>query len=124
MTALAITAVPNYVNIMVHTEAKTYEHKGLFQRHRGADRHERAGAARTGMGDKRTDGKEEITMLCIIYANMSCHHKKGKRERERERENLGFESVELGRKERVARARYVFSQFQLVPFELGDLLMP
>ena len=97
MTASAITAVPNYVNIMVHTEAKTYEHKGLFQRHRGADRHERAGAARTGMGDKRTDGKEEITMLCIIYANMSCHHKKGEREREREPWKAWKKGLELAR---------------------------
>ena len=85
MTALAITAVPNHVNIMVHTEAKTYEHKGLFQRHRGADRHERAGAARTGMGDKRTDGKEEINAIHNL-----CEYVMSPQERrERERENLG-----------------------------------
>ena len=53
------------------------------------------------MGDiKGRTERRELTP-CIIYADMSCHHsphhKKGGREGERGG-NLGFESVETGKK--------------------------
>ena len=58
------------------------------------------------MGDiKGRTERRELTP-CIIYADMSCHHspahhKKGGRERG----NLGFESVETGKKGRTGGER-------------------
>ena len=91
VAALASTDVPNYVNNMVHTEVKPIKAFFIASEPEGrtdADRHEQA--ARRGAGGLwawAIKGRTERRKLMpyIIYANMSCHHKKG----ERERENLG-----------------------------------
>ena len=58
------------------------------------------------MGDKRRYGKEEINAMNNLCEYVMSPQEK-RETRERERENLGFESVETGRKERAAaRARY------------------
>ena len=51
------------------------------------------------MGDIKGGTERRELTPCIIYADMSCHHSPHHtQERERERGNLGFESVETGKK--------------------------
>ena len=53
------------------------------------------------MGDIKGGTERRELTPCIIYADMSCHHSTHHNPQERrERGNLGFESVETGKKGR------------------------